>query len=259
MILLIGGHQRSGTTLLGHVCNSHPEIAVTHEFGNFLALGRTYKAYSRQIFRRWLNVQNKWAFDSSFGNGRRKNFRNLLFVTRYLFKVYQYRNGLIDILAIESALRSVFPGANIVGDKWPDFVFLLDRLVKLDELFLVIIYRDCRDVVSSTLEQARTRWPSHFAKNVDTAEKVAKRWLQAIEAMERHKGNIHIMRYEDLIRRPDQELEVLGRWLGVDPGGFAKSMVRDSSIGKYKTRLSREELATVMEIAGPTMARLGYL
>jgi hypothetical protein len=45
----------------------------------------------------------------------------------------------------------------------------------------------------------------------------------------------------------------------VDLGGFPAATIRDNSIGKYANGLSGEELATVMDIAGPTMARHGYL
>ncbi|HWP93464.1 MAG TPA: hypothetical protein VNN20_14825 [Thermodesulfobacteriota bacterium] len=47
--------------------------------------------------------------------------------------------------------------------------------------------------------------------------------------------------------------------MGVDPAGFSTKMVQNTSIGRYKRELTDEELATVMEIAGPTMKRLGYI
>jgi hypothetical protein len=48
------------------------------------------------------------------------------------------------------------------------------------------------------------------------------------------------------------------RYLAVEPQGFPGKRARDTSIGKYQSGLSAEELATVLDIAGPTMARLGY-
>lgn len=40
MFLVIAGHQRSGTTLLRLICNGHPDMVVTNEFRNIIALGK---------------------------------------------------------------------------------------------------------------------------------------------------------------------------------------------------------------------------
>jgi Sulfotransferase family len=258
--LLIGGHQRSGTTLLGELCKHQRDIVITREFGNFLALGWPYKAYGCQILKRWWVVQSKWAFVPASEQRRLMLLHNFLFVIRYLRKVHRARRGRVDLAAIETALRSLFPDARFVGDKWPGYIFSLDKFVEQDEVYLLMIYRDCRDVVSSTLEQARTSWrESAFVEQMNTAEKVARRWVHAIEEMERHRSRLHIIRYEDLIGEPQQELRRLGEWLGVAPQRFSVQLVRDTSIGKYKKGLSADELSVVAEIAGPTMARLGYL
>jgi len=259
MVLIIGGHQRSGTTLLGRLCDSHPEIAVTNELGTFIACGESRLAYCRRMMGRWWDVRNRWAFDSSYAGSPGKNSRNLLFVSRYLINVLRYSQDVVDVHAIEAALRSMFPGSRVVGDKWPYYLNVMDRWIGMDNLGVLIVYRDCRDVVSSTLEKARGSWSGMpFGEKVNTAEKVAKRWVNAIELMESLKESAHIIRYEDLVREPDRELEALGEWLGVVPQGFARHMIRDSSIGKHKNGLTEEELGTVMEIAGPTMSRLSY-
>ena len=263
MLLIIGGHQRSGTSLLQQVCNSHLNIRVTFEFGNFLALRRPYKVYRTQILRRWWNIGNKWPLDSPYARippGIR--FWNFIFVMRYIFLVNGERRrrnrSRVDAGIIEAALRRMCPEAHIVGDKWPFYVFRLDKLAEVESLLRVIIYRDCRDVVHSTLKQARTEWKGPWVEKMNTAEKAARRWVEAIEIMERHADKLYIIRYEDLVRQPEAELAALGEWLGVDPAGFSAHTIRDTSIGKYKNGLTDEELTTIMEIAGPTMARLGY-
>jgi hypothetical protein len=95
-------------------------------------------------------------------------------------------------------------------------------------------------------------------EKINTAEKIALSWVRSIELMERHKDKVHIIRYEDLVLEPGPVLKALGDWLGVDPAGFPKGLAHPASFGKYKTGLTGEELETVMELAGPTMARLGY-
>jgi len=259
MVLLIGGHMRSGTTLLRNLCNSHPEIAITHEFNYFSGLEKTYTQHSRLLLKRlWRKTTN-----------RRirlvEHLRNYAFVARYLFKLQRHQEDhLIDVATIGSTLRSIFPKARIVGDKQPYYVFLLDKFTATNGLSCLIIFRDCRDVTSSILEKARTGWRKSpwIQKNFNTAEKVARRWVRCIELMEHHKDKIHIIRYEDLVREPSEKLERLAKWLGVDSSGFSERIIRsirNTDIGKYKTGLTDEELKTVMDIAGPTMVRLGYL
>ena len=145
----------------------------------------------------------------------------------------------------------------------PDYVHLLDELAPANGLSSVMIYRDCRDVASSHLKLARTTWHNQgWIRRQDTAEKVAKLWVDALESMERHRDRIHIIRYEDLVREPGRELTALAEWLGVDPAGFPeRSMksVRDDGIGKHRDELSEQDLEAVMDIAAPTMARLGYV
>jgi hypothetical protein len=258
MVLFIGGHIRSGTTLLRNLCNSHPEAAITDEFNYFSGLGKTYLEHRRILLKVFLGktietnrTRLKW------------HLRNFIFVVRYLSKMRRYREGLIDVAAIEATLRSIFPEARIVGDKTPRYVFSLDELAGKGQLSGLIIFRDCRDVTSSTLERVRTRWgKKSWKQTVDTAEKIARRWVRCIALMEHHKDKVHIIRYEDLVQEPRRELRALGEWLGIDSSGFSESMIRsirNTGIGKYKTGLSEEELKTVMEIAGPTMARLGYI
>ena len=271
MLLIIGGHPRSGTTLLQHLSNSHPDMLITHEFGNFCHLDRPYKEYRRRILMRLWNtgiLRNRTLLWSTINGESRKIVKIVkghakanAFVARYLLEMHKHRRKLIGVAEIELILRSIFPKARIVGDKLPDYVFSLDKLVGLRGLSCLIIYRDCREVTGSTLEWFRTveRNDKHWIDNLSTAEKIAKRWVRAIELMERHAEKVHIIRYEDLIQKPEQELEALGRWLGVDPAGFQRKMIPDTSSGKHKKRLSEKELATVMEIAGPTMARLVYI
>lgn len=268
-LLLIGGRPRSGTTLLRDLCDAHSDITLTHEFGTFVALNEPYRVYRKRLLRKWraqpilhcrtfrplptMARSQRWATST----------RGHVFAIRYLRKIRRYRPGRIDLSAVEATLREVFPGAAIVGDKTPEYVHLLDKLAPTNGLSSVMIYRDCRDVTSSHLKLARTSWRNQgWIRDQDTAEKVARLWVAALEAMERHRDKIHIIRYEDLVRGPRRELTALAEWVGVDPAGFSERTlkgVRDDGIGKHRNSLSEQELEAVMNIAGPTMARLGYV
>jgi Sulfotransferase family len=189
MVLIIGGHIRSGTLLLRNLCNSHPEMAITNELNFFSSLGETYREHSRRsikrLWRQTIRNKTRWKW----------NLHSCNFGSLYLFKLRRYRDHLIDVKAIESTLQSIFPEARIIGDKTPSYVFLLDKLVVINGLRCLIIFRDCRDVTSSVLERVRAKWHRNpWSQTVDTAEKVAKRWVYCIEPMDRHKEKIHIIR-----------------------------------------------------------------
>lgn len=268
-LLLIGGRPRSGTTLLRDLCDAHPDIALTHEFGTFLALNEPYDVYREEILQRWREQRIMHCRIRRSGSRKGRvwrwaiSMRGHAFAIRYLDKIRRYRPGPIDLPAVETTLREVFPRAGVVGDKMPDYVHMLDTLAWTTGLACVMLYRDCRDVTSSHLKLARTRWRNQrWIQQQDTAEKVARRWVEALETIERQRDRIHVVRYEDLVREPRRELTALAEWLGVDPAGFTERSirnVRDTSIGKHQDGLSESELEAVMNIAGPTMARFGYV
>lgn len=160
---------------------------------------------------------------------------------------------------VETSLKDVFPAVTVVGDKYPGYVFELDDLTRDANSECLVIYRDGRDVISSTLNAVRTIWSGRrWVKHINTPAKVAERWVRAVAVMERNAGKCHMIRYEDFVRRPKPVMEALGSWLDIDPTGFPVHVVRESSVGKHRSGLTPEELSAVVQIAGPTLERLGY-
>lgn len=261
MVLMIGGHPRSGTTLLQTLCDLHPEMAVTNEFGNFAFLGQTYWQYARNILDRWQRVRGKWAFDIAYaGNQKNLSRNNFLFALRHLVHFKRQYQGQVTVKSLEATYRTMFPKAKVVGDKWPHYLFRMDKYSREEDLVRLVIYRDCRDVTSSFLHQARTNWRSaDWIHKVDNAEKVAARWVRGIEIMESLADKLIILQYEALMVQPELELSRVSQAIGLDGLGFPIDMINPGSIGKYKKGLTAEELDTVLAVAGPTMERLGYL
>jgi hypothetical protein len=267
-LLLIGGQARSGTTLLRDLCNLHPDISLTHEFGTFMGLNEPYPAYRNEIVRLW---RAQSILFCRILRTRRMNrrlwrwaisMRGHAFALRYLRTIRRYRPGPIDLPAIQATLAGLLPGAAVVGDKNPEYVHRLDKLAPTSDLACVVIYRDCRDVTSSYLKLARTTWHDKpWIRYSDTAEKIAGRWVDAVENMERHRDRIHVVRYEDLVQEPAAVLANLAEWLGLDPEGFGDQnprYVHAKNIGKHGRGLTEQEVEDVMRVAGPAMQRLGY-
>lgn len=265
MALIITGHQRSGTTLLSRLCSVHPEMSMTNEFGNFLRIGQPHPVYTRRLLKRWGGIALRWwPLDETFGRpGPRRTVvrQNNRFIYKYLSSLRARKGQVISAAVIDEIMGEVLPTTSVVGDKYPEYIFSLDELVGDDDLCRMVIYRDCRDVTSSTLIRARTDWRRMpiFVRRLNTAEKIAHRWVRAIEMMEKHRDQLFIVRYEDLVTEVTGPMRKLAEWLGVDPAGFEVDRISARSIGKYRQGLTQEEVATVMEIAGPTMSRLGYV
>lgn len=264
-ILIIGGHIRSGTTLLWRICNSHPDVMLTYEFNNFSAVGKPYATYTKKILQRVFlkgfkyDVLRKDNTNRSFLSSIQDSLINDIFILKYLYYLKPV-NGLISSRSIKSSLSKITRDVTYIGDKYPHYVFLLDNLMKNEDVVCLIIYRDCRDVVGSTLKKVRTHWKNQkWVHEYDTAEKVAKRWVKSIEIMESHNNNIHAVRYENLINNSHKEISSIGNYLDIEFHADTAGNIRENSIGKYHSYLTDQEIKDINEIAGPTLSRLGYI
>ena len=180
------------------------------------------------------------------------------FLKGYLTELFRNLPRVVDTEARESILHRLY-NVRIVGDKYPGYVFDLETFVKDRHLSCLVIYRDGRDVVSSTQHAVRTRWKGlGFVKNIDTVEKIAARWVYGIEKMRRYGDRVHCVRYEDLVRDKRAIMTGVGEWLGVDPTGFSTTDVSRRSVGKFRDGLTKGELDLVSQVAGATLVDLGY-
>jgi len=257
MALIIGGHFRSGTTLTTTLCNQHPEICLTYEFRSFSALNTTLSRYLRRLRKNWYS--RGIVRQSSHQTPWWTRLSSAWFVANYTLRLLPFAGHPIGVTEIEQVLHQLFPHARFVGDKTPHYVFELDALTREPDLKRIILYRDGRDVTSSMLTAIRGVWKGRrMAQMLDSVEKIAHSWVRSIEAMEKHQKDVYCLRYEDLARHPRATLDALAKWLEVDPAGFRDDLVRDTSIGKYRTGLTPAELDVVEGVAGPTLARLNY-
>ena len=112
MALIIAGRPRSGTTILQTLCDRHPDIAFTNEFGNFLYLDQNFVRHALNIYRRWQRVQGKWAFDySSINKSKSLAALNFMFAMKYLFHLYGNCRRKVTVDSIEATYKDLFPKA----------------------------------------------------------------------------------------------------------------------------------------------------
>ena len=248
---------RSGTTLVRYLSCSHAQVSLGMDLGCFHGLGRfgahNALAACRRAWTKWLHIHR-------YKKGR--DYRSTLAALRYALIVSGYGLRRMDLVSMEQALRRVLPTARIVGDKTPSYVFRLNWFAAMEGLSIVLVYRDCRDVVAANLMRVRARTrPTRRQHEFDTAGKIAQRWVRCMELLERNEPAALAVRYEDLVVDPRRELKRVGHWLEIDPGGFdeeAIAQVHTGDIGMYLNYLTQRELSVIGETAGPTMARYGY-
>jgi len=255
MAFIIGGHPRSGTTLLFQLCRDHPQIGITGEFHSFSRIGSRIPVYASGL--RWTWFERPYLRNMSRNAPWKLRLRSGAFLLRYLLFL-SLRTGVRPVrpAEIETVLRRLLR-KSVVGDKYPRYVFQLDRLCAFPDLKRVMLYRDGRDVVSSYLKKDRAA-PKWF-RPLKTARETAGHWVESVEAIERHRSTLFVIRYEDFVRQPAPIMAAMASYLGVDPAGFRTDRIHDRSIGKFKASLTPEEMNDVTAVAGGTLGRLGYL
>ena len=269
--LIIAGMARSGTTMLQQLCEAHNQMHVTNELGNYAFVGDSFPKYAARIAARIQKISGKWrivgkaqgGMPTKLSNELRRRAENHVAnagaAAGHLARLARHWPRRVTLSALTTEAVRDDAQIRVIGDKLPLYTFMMDRFVDLPELRRLVIYRDCRDVTSSFLRKVRTDWRGQdWTRHADTAEKIARRWVRAIEVMESHASCLQIIRYEELVSDPPSGLRRLAEWLEVDSSGFDVDMVRDSSVGKYKQGLTAAEVEVVMGVAGTTLERLGY-
>ena len=245
--------------MLAQILDSHPGIKMTYELHNFQGVGKPLSQHLWLLRRR-----NRWKLPPVRVPGAEGRWPSrvagIFFLARYSIGLVAQRKQTIDLECMRRVLGGIFPQADIVGDKYPRYVFQLDQFTAMPGLLVVVIHRDARDVVRSAIEKAMTSWRNtEFGARLSTPASAASSWVQAIESMEQSRERVHVIGYEQLVGQSETVLHALGQYLAVDPAGFNPSLIKPDSVGKHRQGLSDADRAVVEEVAGDPMRRLGYL
>jgi hypothetical protein len=249
---------RSGTTLLRDVLGSHPRV-------KFMAL--ELRALEYADLATWAHVAAVTKhFTSTINRVRHREFRRQ--VTRYLSAItrgHSLREP-TTVARIHGALSFALPdgSARYVGDKYPNYVLHYPKFIHQPNARCVFAYRDARDVVSSLVERVtigpwrKRRW----ARQYDSIEKATAYWLaimQSLQDIQRLETNALIVRYEDLVLRSRETISAIARHLVMPEHEFDVRLPDPSSIGRYRTRLERDQIDIIERRAGPTLEVWGYV
>lgn len=196
----IVGAPRSGTTLLRLMLDAHPALAIPPETGFLPAV---LALRSRAAPAAFLSLVTGFETWSDFGLEARDLAAALRDLTPF---------------SLAEAVRAFYLryarrfGKRLWGDKTPDYGLHLPAIRSLlPEARFIHLIRDGRDVALSL----RPLW---FAPS-RRVQDLARHWVQRVSttrALGRGSSHYLEVRFEDLVRRPADQLAVLCRFLGID-------------------------------------------
>lgn len=262
LCLFVLGCDRSGTTLLQGLLNSHPDIFISYEIGIIYPLKNVYEREGASFM---IDLVCK---------------RGLIEEGQALQVLDEYRDGKFEsfsnLLAKLYRMRASKDGKSIWGDKMPSYTGHIDELAFLfpNSRFINII-RDPRGVSSSW---AKTDWGPM------TTYHAAKKWRKKIyEARESliklDKNRYENILFEDLVNDPEPVLRRICRLVGkeydsvmLDPINRKKSILPkrldelhpdrnkpvNSNIAEKWRELPKNRLSHIETICREDMLAFGY-
>lgn len=256
-LLVVGGAMRGGTSLLHHLLDSHPRIQL---------MTRELRALRYADLATWAHAAAvHQSFTSTPNRVRHTRFRRQVY--RYLWDIVR-GHGLHELTTVDRihhAFSVALADANTryVGDKYPDYVLSYPQYIHRPNTRCVFVLRDARDVVASIVDRIHHGDWQHrkWATKYNTIEKATDYWLhimQALRDMQRLETNALAVRYEDLVLRTAETIAVIARHLELPDDGFDARLPDPSSIGRYRERLSRDQVEAIERRAGPMMEAWGY-
>lgn len=270
----VGGSQRSGTTLLATVLCSGKES--NDYFGESASL--------RSIIELYRSLGAKFDTDVKF------HFGNQAILDEYFAGTV--KSFLSHTMAVHSPASSLVLKEPHLTCYFPQ----LHKLVPRSRF--ILIKRDPRDIVVSMLkvgEKLAADGKKHLFNSGDIgkiARTILPFYAPTINASKKNRGfrsACHWVEYESLTRNPEAVVEELRKFTGLklEDADFEnptrhvqeerrkirvenknisawvtdltdKGSISDESVGRFKSHLSDEQIATVEEVLGQLMQVLGY-
>lgn len=191
-LVFVGGCPRSGTTLVQRLLNSHPAIVGRAEFDYLPEIIQLHSRIRGAAGDRLIQYGAPGRFDHLFGD-----------------LVFQLLSG--DHLP---------HGTRYISEKTPDNIVVFKDLARLfPEARFVAVARDPRAIFASWLAVARRagKGQTHLgATKSEMATSVARYLNTTSRALEQVASRGHLVRYENLVTDPEQEMKHLATFLEVD-------------------------------------------
>jgi hypothetical protein len=282
MPLLVTALGRSGTTLLMHKLSEQPQIVVAPRYPYEIKLLAYYSVAFRTLVA---NGDNKNSTDA----GKMTSPKQRFFVGYNPFNIPNLYNTARDPAQIETFFEESVPAA--LASTFRDLVQEYYTILQTDQgktearyfaeksvlhevarrgpdvLFgshaEIVLTRDPRDLLCSR----RSFWKQDARRIFAELRGL----LNGLLEIRREEGDKLFIRYEDLVLKPKETLEVILRHLGVEGGVEASAQQEGNlfqmhgtsenpaaSVGRWQHDLSEEELQTANRAFQPFLEAFGY-
>ena len=208
-MFIIFGAPRSGTTLLSASLDQHPDIVIPDESDFIVPLAFICARIPDEV--RGKELAERFILSSERFQDHLGPFLSPDKISRAISEAPYRLEAILDSLyglVAESAKKK------ISGDKSPNDLMGLRILAKAGlfdgSLKVIHMVRDIRDVMSSLL---KTGWIDGIEQTFPRAWAHAN--LELGETMKKYPERYCFIRYEDLVREPEQQLRRVTEFLGV--------------------------------------------
>lgn len=208
--IFIVGCARSGTTLLQSLLASHPEIASFPESKFFVDLVRMPEDLSHRYAWGIIAPNLRSTMETFLDEVEHPELKSKL---PPLPLIRLYVRSFKAILADLTRLQ----GKSIWLEKTPEHLHRLKYIeVYIPEAKIIHIIRNGEDVVASLYDLAK-RHPNHWGNTLKTVDDCIQRWSDdiAITHQYLYKPNHTLIRYEQLVDNPTDEVKRLCDFVGV--------------------------------------------
>lgn len=279
--IFIVGCPRSGTTLLGLMLDSHPDISVAHEAAIFHLL------YHHPVRQRW-NLSSTIGRKSFLRRLKRDSNVNESLgeeVVRVAARTLESEKSLPPKLIIDSLFAAYLQNAGkaIWGEKTPTHYYYVGEIFSIyPKAAIICLIRDPRAVFASMKRYAQKKKGTneYFWWMTESPWEASMLWMDCYENTMRWKNRVHFVKYEELVHSPEAVLRDLAEGylnIAYDPkmleynekaGEKIAGMpdwhkpttqkVNPANADRWRSELTGKEVAGVESILHKQMEEFGY-
>ena len=288
--VMLTGPGRAGSTIFMQMLAGHPAVAVHPPFDEEPRVATYWIDVMRTLARpqSWLRqispagrLDGEWWVGHSELVPRRLRSESLQdwFAGQAVDELAAFAQARIEAVYARIEAEEGKTGATFFAEKFrndlvPDLMWELYPGARE-----VVLVRDPRDVLISVLASRHKRGvrPAPADPTRWVGEEFTGRIMSVLESWRRRQDRTHLVRYEDLMLRPQETLADVVRYVGLEGDGDAVTPMIESagrrlpgmeqhrttadaksSIGRWRRDLSAELVEACEQAVGPAMEAWGY-